>query len=236
MVFPQFKFNPRLALTASQMRQLDQTAEAFNLQILQMMELAAFQMARLIRQTQKIDNQTILILAGKGNNGADAIASARFLANWNAKPMIITPKSTNPHSQHHLHLAKQLKIPIHSSLQLIKQPAIIIDGLLGYSIKGLVRQPYQDWINYINQANLPVYSLDIPSGLDPDTGKPHGLAVKATYTLTLAYPKKGLFKKPAQPYIGQLYLADIGIPKAVYQQLKLNYKNLFTQSSIIKLT
>jgi len=236
MVFPQIKFNSQLALTAEQMSQVDNLAVIkFNLQILQMMELASFQMARLIRQIEKIDNQTILILAGKGNNGADAIASARFLANWGAKPMIITPKSTNPHHQHHLKLAKSLKIPIYHSLQLIKPPAIIIDGLLGYSIKGPIRQPYKDWILYINKADVPVYSFDLPSGLDPDTGQPHGLAVKATHTLTLAYPKKGLFTPKAKPYVGQLYLADIGIPPAVYKKLKFKFKNPFTQNSIVRL-
>jgi len=237
MTISKFKFNHRLALTAEQMRQIDKLAvEKFNLQILQMMELAAFQMACLIRQIEKINNQTIFILAGKGNNGADAIASARFLANLGANLIIITQKSTNPHHKHHLKLAKRLKIPIYHSLQLIKPPAIIIDGLFGYSIKGPIRQPYQDWILYINKANIPVYSFDLPSGLDPDTGQPHGLAVKATHTLTLAYPKKGLFTSKAKSYVGQLYLADIGIPPAVYKKLKLQLKNPFTQSSIVRLT
>lgn len=238
MVFPQLNFNSKLALTAKQMAQVDKlAAEGFNLQIRQMMELAAFQMARLIRHTSNIKAKPILILAGKGNNGADAVASARILANWGAKPTIIVPKQINSHSQHHLNLAKSIKIPIYHSLQLIKQPAILIDGLLGYSIKGKVRQPYKSQIEYINGLNIPVYSFDLPSGLDPDDGSIHGLAVKATHTLTLAYPKKGLFTKSAKKYIGQLYLADIGIPSAVYQQIKgIKYQNPFTQASLLKLT
>ena len=129
---------------------------------------------------------------------------------------------------------------IKNSFEIDKSTDAIVDGILGYSIKGKVKEPFKTWIEEINGKVLPVFSFDIPSGLDPDNGNVHGIAVKADSTLTLAYPKKGLFDKKAKKYVGELYLADIGIPPAVYEKVKkkyskLVYNNPFLTCSLVKI-
>ena len=236
MIVPKIKFDSRLALTAAEMRKVDQVAVKEGLQIRQMMEWAALQTVRLVRlEVGKLTDKKILIVAGKGNNGADAIASARVLANWGAKPIIMAPKNINDHGRHHLELAKKMGLEIKSGLKGVGKMDAVIDGILGYSIKGKVRKPFKNWIEEINRVRVKIFSIDVPSGLDPDDGSVHGIAVKADFTLTLAYPKKGLLVNKAKPYVGQLYLADIGIPEVVYKKARVSYKNPFTQDSLVKI-
>lgn len=242
MLLPKLEFNPENALTADQMREVDRVAvEDFGLEILQMMEIAAFQMATLIRGTiGTLDGKQALIVAGKGNNGGDAIACARYLHNWGVQVAVVSPEEVNQNAQHHLELAEKIGIPINHTLQPIKEPDFVIDGILGYAISGTIRSPFSLQIEQINAYGVPVFSYDIPSGLDPDNGNVHRIAVRAKYTLTLAYPKKGLFKEEAKPYVGELYLADISIPEAVYERVsqkfpEVNYTNPFKQASLLKI-
>lgn len=242
MQIPSIDFDPKYALTANEMREVDRVAvEEFHLKIIQMMELAAFNMAKLIRiRLGDLLGKKILIVAGKGNNGGDGIVSARFLSNWGAKVTVIHPKEVNDNARHHLDFIKKLKITITNSFEIDKSTDAIVDGILGYSIKGNVKEPFKTWMEEINGKVLPVFSFDIPSGLDPNDGKAHGVAVKADSTLTLAYPKKGLFVEKAKKYVGELYLADIGIPPAVYEKVKKKYSkvvynNPFLTGSLVKI-
>lgn len=242
LLLPQIKFKKELALTAEQMREVDRVAvEEINLQVIQMMEIAAFQMARLMRQVfDGLNNKRILVVAGKGNNGGDAIACTRYLYNWGAVSTIVVPPDLNQNANHHLELAKQVGIDMQSKLSTNYEYSAIVDGILGYSVKRDVREPYRDWIDNINSLAVPIFSYDIPSGLDPDNGSIHGVSVKATYTLTLAYPKKGLFVKKARDYVGELYLADIGIPSIVYDLVRQKYPQVeyispFTKVSLVKI-
>jgi NAD(P)H-hydrate epimerase len=238
-------FNKDLALSASQMREVDRVAvEKFGLEIMQMMELAAYQMASLIRkELNGLKEKNILVVAGAGNNGGDAIASARHLLNWGANPIILAPPKLSGLSLHHAQLVNKSGVKFFKNLTKLEQYKFdaVVDGILGYSIKGNVREPYVEWIKFINSQNLPTFSYDLPSGLDPNDGSIHGSAVKATHTLTLAYPKKGLFVENAKKYIGKLFLADIGIPEAVYRVVKkkfpsITYQNPFTRRSLLKLS
>jgi NAD(P)H-hydrate epimerase len=89
-----------------------------------------------------------------------------------------------------------------------------VDALVGYSLSGAPRGMFDALITWINEANAPVLSLDIPSGVDATTGATPGSAVRATVTLTLALPKVGL----ASDRAGRLWLADIGIPVETYRR------------------
>lgn len=242
MEIPELNFNPQNALTADQMLEVDRVAvEEFNLQIIQMMEIAAFQMATLIRDILgPLIDKRALIVAGKGNNGGDAIACTRYLHNWGAQVTVVAPEEVNENARHHLELAKRSGIGTTSSLHLNEEPDFVIDGIFGYSISGHVRSPFSEQIEQINAYGVPVFSYDMPSGIDADYGSVHGTAVRATHTVTLAYPKKGLFTETAKPYVGKLYLADIGIPEVVYEKVKqkfpeVDYKNLFKEASLLKI-
>ena len=238
---PSIRFNPNLALSATQMRVVDKVAvEQFDLRIMQMMELAAYQMATLVRDIiPDFGTKRVLVVAGKGNNGGDAIASARHFINWGSRVTILAPEKLRDLANHHLELAEKMGVRLTHDMSSIETD-IIIDGLLGYSLVGNVREPFKSWIETINKSKAMVFSYDIPSGLDPDDGSVHGVAVKADYTLTLAYPKKGLFVDKAQQYVGKLYLGDIGIPEIVYAKVKgkfpkINYQNPFRKALLVEI-
>jgi NAD(P)H-hydrate epimerase len=139
----------------------------------------------------------ILILAGKGHNGDDA-------------------RMAEPHlTDRHVHVieAADPRVAAHElNKLLISSPDLIIDGLFGI---GLNRPLSEDWtglIDQINQSRVPVLAVDVPSGLAADTGEAFGAAVRATVTLTLAAPKRGLLDPRAVPFVGRLEVApDIGL-------------------------
>lgn len=88
----------------------------------------------------------------------------------------------------------------------------------------------------IIQRTVPVLALDVPSGLDATTGVPGSPCVRASATMTLALPKTGLLAPQAQPYVGTLYLADIGVPDVLYRQMGLAVGPIFAQAAVIRLS
>jgi len=137
----------------------------------------------------------ILILAGKGNNGGDARAARESLSGRRVEALdVTTPENVLPGLKR----------------ALFQKPALIIDGLFGI---GLDRPLTDDWktiIGTVNESGTPVLAVDVPSGLNADTGDPvpPGLAIEASVTLTVGAPKTGLLAPNAWPFIGQLEVAD----------------------------
>lgn len=86
----------------------------------------------------------------------------------------------------------------------------------------------------VNATSVPCLALDLPSGLDGDTGVPGDPTLRADATLTLAWPKVGLLAVPAQPYIGRLYLADIGVPAEVFTTLDIPYAAVFSPGPVVR--
>jgi len=135
----------------------------------------------------------ILILAGKGNNGADARAARDFLSNHNVKLLDVSqPESDLPR------LTEALK----------DRPALIVDGLFGIGLNRELAEPWRKFIEAVNDSRVPVLAVDIPSGLNGDTGEPMGAAIKADVTLTVGTPKSGMFAPQAGAYVGRLDVAD----------------------------
>lgn len=97
----------------------------------------------------------------------------------------------------------------------LRPAALVVDALFGTGLRGEVREPGRTAIELLNQARKPVVAVDIPSGLDCDTGQPLGVAVKAEVTVTFARAKVGLLRPEARPYVGRLVVADIGIPPSL---------------------
>ncbi|MBI3023790.1 MAG: NAD(P)H-hydrate epimerase [Thaumarchaeota archaeon] len=93
---------------------------------------------------------------------------------------------------------------------------LIVDALLGYNQKGSPRGRIAQLVRMANDSGKPILALDIPTGLGPDDGSPHEPCVKATQTLTLAFPKSSLLNKDAKTYVGELFLADISVPRELY--------------------
>ncbi len=115
--------------------------------------------------------------------------------------------------------------------------ALVIDGIIGYSLQGAPRQAAAGLIRWANEQSAPILALDIPSGLDATSGNAHDLCIRAAATMTLALPKTGFRNPEARQFTGELYLADISVPPEVYatSRLGLRVGNIFAKSEIVQL-
>lgn len=232
-------------LTTWQMIEVDRLmVEVFGIQLVQMMENAGSNLAQLARDRfldgDPIDKK-VIILAGSGGNGGGAMVSARNLHNWGAEVEVFLTKPVDELSgvikqQAKILQGMDLAISPASDLKEGKTADLIVDGIIGYNIQGAPRSSAADLIAWANQQEVPVLALDVPSGLDPATGEVYQPAIKANATMTLALPKKGL-KFQTSNVVGELYLADIGVPPGLYNlpSLQLQVGPIFNQAQIIRL-
>ena len=228
-------------LTTQQMIEVDRLmVDVFGIQLVQMMENAGRQLAVLARDRFLEGdpvNKRVIVLAGSGGNGGGALVSARNLHNWGAEIEIFL---TRPISDLTGVVRKQAGILQSMGLQLRTaadlRKDLVIDGIIGYSLRGAPRGAAADLITWANGRDAPILALDLPSGLDPGTGEVHQPVIEAAATMTLALPKIGL-KSPTRPVVGELYLADIGVPPELYQQpsLQLQVGPIFHEGQIIRL-
>ena len=141
--------------------------------------------------------------------------------------------------QQQLSILKRMGVQINHSVlpQNKTEYDLIIDGIIGYSIKGNPIGMSKEMIHWANEQPTKTLSLDCPSGLDLTSGKVNSPTINADATLTLAMPKKGLFAKAAKEKTGQHYLGDISVPNELYSEptLNLKVKNLFRYSDILKI-
>jgi NAD(P)H-hydrate epimerase len=143
------------------------------------------------------DQDLILILAGKGHNGDDARAAREYLPDRQVRRLdLLQPEADRE--------------PLTAALR--ESPALIIDGLFGIGLNRPLAEPWQRIIAAVNAAKLPVLAVDVPSGLNADTGGSYGAAIEAEITLTVGAPKSGLLAAPAWPFVGRLEVAeDVGL-------------------------
>ncbi len=115
-------------------------------------------------------------------------------------------------------------------------PDLVIDGVFGYSLRGAPHGGAEALIRWSGSAGAPILALDVPSGVDATSGDVHESTVRATATLTLALPKTGLVSSPARAHVGELYLADIGVPRQLYSEIDLPDPGaLFAESDLVRL-
>ena len=212
-------------VTAEEMRKIDDMSiREFQVDVLMLMENAGRAAAVLARQMllgQTIGKR-VACLVGAGNNGGDGMVAARHLSNWGAVVKVISGTSKDkmksvPLGQ--LNIIEKMGIPILSTDYVLKDYDLLIDGLIGYGLEGNPRDRIATIIKDVNASGRPVLALDVPSGMNATTGEAHDPCIKATATLTLALPKTGFLAREASLYLGDLYLADISIPRKVYQSI-----------------
>lgn len=227
-------------ITTQQMIEVDRMMiDHYGITLFQMMENAGLNLARLaLSFSEKKD--TYLILAGSGGNGGGTLVAARRLIGWGKKVHIRTSKEFDHYHgvpAHQLYILQQLKAdvkPFDPKEDLFA--GVILDGIIGYSIKGAPRGVAAQMIAMANDSTAKIISLDTPSGIELTEGIAYTPSVKADATLTLALPKKGLFKTEIKKLINQLYLADIGVPLQLYEKMGLDLKgNPFQKKGIVKL-
>ena len=235
-------------LTSAQMAEVDRLMiEEYGIELLQMMENAGRLCGRLARErflAGSVRSKRVAVVAGPGGNGGGAMAAARYLHNWGAEVSVVHPGSLakfKPATRKQHDILRRLHIKGYSSenIDQIGAASLIIDGLIGYSLRGTPRLEEAALIAWMNGTRIPVLSLDIPSGVDATTGETPGIAVKAAATLTLALPKTGLYEPRGRAHSGQLFLADIGVPPKLYSAIRVDVdaiRNLFSENEIEALT
>jgi NAD(P)H-hydrate epimerase len=220
---------PVPAVTAEQMREVDRIAmEDFGLGILQMMENAGRNLAQNVIDMLGATKAEVAVLAGAGGNGGAGLCCARHLHNRGFRVWVVLDRGE---AALRGAASNQLQILQAAGLQpagptqteaAIRRAGLVVDALIGYSLRGAPRGKVADLIRLCNQYAARVLSLDVPSGLNATTGEAPGVVVRPERTLTLALPKTGLQAVP-----GDLYLADIGIPPEVYLPLGLSFEPFF---------
>jgi NAD(P)H-hydrate epimerase len=141
---------------------------------------------------------------------------------------------------HQLSILQAMDVPVHTApVEIALSNAdVLIDALIGYSLSGAPRGSAAALIRAANDHPAPVLGLDVPFGLEATTGTVHDPTARAAATLTLALPKTGLHAEAARPAVGELYLADIGVPPQLYAapSLGLDVPPLFATADLLYLT
>ncbi|OGL14947.1 MAG: NAD(P)H-hydrate epimerase [Candidatus Rokubacteria bacterium RIFCSPLOWO2_12_FULL_71_22] len=236
------------SVSAHEMREVDRImTEELGVGLLQMMELAGRNLAEAARRMLGGDltRRSIIVLAGPGNNGGGGLAGARHCANAGAAVVAVTSCSSerlrDVAARQHATL-RRMSVPTvgagegdeRDALARLEDCDLVIDALLGYSVDGPPRGPVAELITRANAGGRPILALDLPSGLDPDSGEALAPCVRAEATLTLALPKRGLLAPGAQPYVGTLWVGDIGVPPSVWERFGLSVGALFARAPVVE--
>ena len=228
-------------ITAQQMARVDRLMiHHYRVTIVQMMEHDAVALVGVATKILKIlKNKKIVVAFGSGGNGGGGLAAARMFSNAGAKVSLVTSadikRLTGPTAQMYK-TCKTMGIKLVSpSSKIFNSADLILDALLGYSVKGAARGKVAEIIELINTSQAKVLSNDLPSGLDPNKGSVHGPIVKANATLTVALPKVGLFKSDANLYTGKLFLGDITVPRSAYTRLGIKVGDVFKGISFVSI-
>lgn len=175
----------------------------------------------------------ILVLAGGGNNGGDGFVIARRLIDFGydvTLALAVEEQSLKGDAKIHFDVYKNRSLPlVQAKDNHIKNATVIIDALLGTGMQGEVREPFASIIYEVNKANAFVYAVDVPSGVNANTGEVVNVAVHSNKTITFALPKKGFYLQQGPQYIGEVIVADISVPPVLISKLGLNLPKLITE-------
>lgn len=233
-------------LTVQQMVEVDRAmVEDFGIDLGRMMENAGRALAHLARVLFLAGDprgRKAVVLAGTGGNGGGALVCARRLHGWGANIAVFLarhPGEFTPVPAQQLEILRRMGVPFSVGLPPSGQARrdLVVDGVIGYSLKGSPEGAAASLIRWANDQDASVLSLDVPSGFDAATGAASDPAVRAAATLTLALPKEGLRAPGAERHVGELYLADIGVPPSLYggPSLGLAVGPIFAESDILRI-
>ncbi len=232
-------------VTTAQMREVDRLmTEVYGIGLLQMAENAGRHLAELARICflgGDARNRQVHVLAGTGGNGAGGLVAARRLHGWGARVTVAITREAGGYAGvpgQELDILVRLGVPLQVGGPTPEDADLIVDALVGYSLTGPPRGTVAAQIEQVTRySGVPILSLDVPSGVDATTGEAHSPAVRAAATLTLALPKTGLLIPAASDFVGELYVADIGVPPQLYASpgLDLQVGSLFARVDLLRL-
>ncbi len=221
-------------VTASEMQEMDRrTIEDFGIPGMVLMETAGRGATRFfLEQFPDIENQRVGVIAGRGNNGGDGYVMARYLKQRGVFVkvyLLATASRVQGDAAANLKFLKPLDIPLvelSNETSFSKHQSemagldVWIDAILGTGLKSDVSGFFKTVIEFINGLDKPVFAVDIPSGLNSDTGQECGTCIRAKATATFAFAKTGHLIYPGTQYTGSLNIVDIGIPGPIVMQVQ----------------
>ncbi|NLV16514.1 MAG: NAD(P)H-hydrate dehydratase [Syntrophomonadaceae bacterium] len=232
-------------VSAQEMRDIDRrTTQDYGIASLILMENAG---ARVVEVANTfLENRSyplVVIAAGKGNNGGDGLVAARHLINSGVRVEVFLsgkPEEMSPDCRVNYEILMKMRVPIYllpaeEAIHRLSISALtadlIIDALYGISFHGRLEEDDARVVAILNRSGKPIVSVDIPSGVEADSGRVVGEAVRAAWTVTLALPKMGILIEPGRSYAGRVTVADISIPSMLLSDSALQH-NLLTEEMV----
>lgn len=226
-------------LTAEEMAAADEFAiGGLGISVDSLMENAGTKTAEMARRMLGGDaaGRKVNVLVGRGNNGGDGLVAARHLHNWGGDVTVTLGEGREalrdvPAKQ----LATVEKMGVRVETRApdgLPRTELLLDALLGYGSRGSPREPLAGLIRRANSSSAPILAVDIPSGLDATTGEPGEPCIAAKATVTFGLPKTGFLNPQARALVGELYVADISLPEAIYA--RNGCPGIFSKESIVR--
>lgn len=213
-------------LTSAQVKAVDAlTEERFGISVDWLMEAAGWQVARLV-------GEPATVVCGVGNNAGDGLAAARHLHRWHRLRAVccVDPARLRGPAARELEALRKVGVDVSTEIDLAGS-GVVIDAIFGTGLSRAPEGKFAQWIEAINRSGRNVIAIDVPSGLDADTGVAYAPTVQAAVTITLGLPKPGLLKFP-----GRVLVADIGIPFEAYEAVGVKVPpDLFAKGELIAL-
>lgn len=218
-------------LGSRQVKEVDALAqERFGISVEWLMEAAGWQIARFC-------SEPAVVACGIGNNAGDGLAAARHLHRWGrlAGVSCVDAGRLQGAAARELEALAKLGIEVSDVLR-IDHARLVVDAIFGTGISRAPQGRFSEWIEAINGSPARVVAVDVPSGLDSDTGVAYAPTVRADLTVTLGLPKPGLTMADGPRLSGEVWVTDIGVPFEAYAEIGLQVpRDLFTHSDRIRL-
>jgi NAD(P)H-hydrate epimerase len=218
-------------LTSRQVKEVDALAqERFGIPVDWLMEAAGWQVARFC-------GQPAVVVCGVGNNAGDGLAAARHLHRWGRLvnvSCVDAARLSGPAAQE-LEALRRIGVEVRTGLDL-NDAQVVVDAIFGTGLSRAPEGRFAQWIGAINESRLDVIAVDVPSGLDADTGSAYAPTVRASTTVTLGLPKPGLLRGDGPRLSGAVLVADIGVPFEAYAAIGLHVPHdLFAAGQLVRL-
>lgn len=210
-----------VVVTARQMAAIDQyTIETVGIPGIVLMENAGVSVVHEIQGLLgKLEGKQVVILCGKGNNGGDGLVVARHLLLKGAQVTTFlfgAPGQLKGDARRNYEIYTRLGgevLPLEKAQQKhLDSGDLLVDAILGTGVQGPLKSPLNRVVRKVNLSNRPVVAIDLPTGMNADSGEVYGDCVRATVTVTMAHIKRGLLFYPGKAHAGRVVVADIGIP------------------------
>ena len=232
-------------VTADEMKALDRAAiEDYGISGLVLMENAGRQVVDLIhRVLGEVRGRVVTIFTGKGNNGGDGYVIARHLLNMGAEVKVLSLVNTGEvtgDAAVNLEIWRKIGQKVYIVFQgdginivrlALMNTDFIVDAIYGTGFKGKMPEKTGRIIELLNSSGKPIVAVDIPSGLEADTGRINGPCINAHYTVTFGLPKLGLFLEPGTDFAGEITVADISLPGVLVEKTAPQ-RHLITEENV----